>query len=103
MRNYIQERLERRQQQGQDQSRNNTYRSSYEYSNHEYSTTIKTNAIFNLGSCTYQVLDGFEQSKTSSVCVVTSSVNDDLIDTRQSFSYDIIHRQICLFLQSMFN
>ena len=103
MRNYIQERLERRQQQGQDQSQNNTYRSSYEHCNHEYSTTIKTNAIFNLGICTFQVLDGFEQSKTSSVCVVTSSVNDNLIDTRKSFSYDIIHRQICLFLQSMFN
>lgn len=77
----------------------------YEHSNHELKTTIKEGVIFNLDGCTYRVLQNYNSRRSCGMCVVTSSTNgnDMIVNSQHNFDYNVIHRQVCLMIQSMFN
>ena len=76
----------------------------YNHVNHEFQSTIKTGAIFNHNGCTYRVIEDYDAGKSYSLCVVTSSVNISMTrDSRHNFTHNVIHREICVFLQSIFS
>ena len=76
----------------------------YSEGNHNFSSTIKKDAVFNYGSLTYKVLDSYNHNKSAGNCVVTSSLDTSVpVNTVHELSYELIHRQICLFIQSLFS
>ena len=78
-------------------------RSEVEESNHDFTSTIKDNAVFNLGTATYKVMDNYDPLCTLVRCVVISSMDNNIsVNSVHEMMYEFVHTQICLFIQSMF-
>ena len=64
----------------------------YEESNHDFTSTIKENAVFNLGTTTYKVMDNYGPLCTSVRCVVTSSMDDNIsVNYVHEMTYEVVH------------
>ena len=71
------------------------------YKNEKYNTTIKKNAYFQLGGCTFKILDDYAPGVSFGACLVTSSTTNCAVGSTVMLHYEVIHREVIRFLESM--
>ena len=72
------------------------------YTNEKYNSTIKKNAYFQHDGCTFTILDDHKPGAMFATCVVTCSSSDLVqVGSTEVIHYEVIHREVINFLQSM--